>query len=52
VLGTAAYLVGIGLIGLALGVIVRQTAGAIGLLAGGVLILPTLATALKAGIRP
>ena len=46
VFGTAAYLVGIGLIGLALGVIVRETAGAIGLLAGGVLILPTLATAL------
>lgn len=46
VLGTAAYLVGIGLIGVALGVLIRATAGAIGVLLAGVLILPTLATAL------
>jgi ABC-2 type transport system permease protein len=46
VLGTAAYLVGIGLIGLALGMLIRSTAGAIGLLLGAVLILPSLATAL------
>jgi ABC-2 type transport system permease protein len=46
VLGTAAYLVGIGLIGLALGMLIRGTVGAIGLLLGGVLILPSLATAL------
>jgi ABC-type transport system involved in multi-copper enzyme maturation permease subunit len=46
VLGTAAYLVGIGLIGLALGMLIRTTAGAIGLLLGAVLILPSLATAL------
>jgi ABC-2 type transport system permease protein len=45
-LGTAAYLVGIGLVGLALGVLIRATAGAIGVLLGGVLILPSLATAL------
>jgi ABC-type transport system involved in multi-copper enzyme maturation permease subunit len=45
-LGTAAYLVGIGLVGLALGMLIRGTAGAIGLLLGGVLILPSLATAL------
>jgi ABC-2 type transport system permease protein len=46
VLGTAAYLVGIGLVGLALGMLIRGTAGAIGLLLGAVLILPSLATAL------
>jgi ABC-2 type transport system permease protein len=45
-LGTAAYLVGIGLVGLALGILLRATAGAIGVLLGGVLILPSLATAL------
>lgn len=45
-LGTAAYLVGIGLVGLALGILMRATAGAIGVLLGGVLILPSLATAL------
>jgi ABC-type transport system involved in multi-copper enzyme maturation permease subunit len=45
-LGTAAYLVGIGLVGLALGILIRATAGAIGVLLGGVLILPSLATAL------
>jgi ABC-2 type transport system permease protein len=46
VLGTAAYLAGIGLIGLALGTLIRGTAGTIGLLPGAVLILPSLATAL------
>jgi hypothetical protein len=46
VLGTAAYLAGIGLIGLALGMLIRGTAGTIGLLHGAVLILPSLATAL------
>ena len=46
VLGTAAYILGIGLIGLALGVLIRSTAGAIGVLVAVVLILPTLATAL------
>jgi ABC-2 type transport system permease protein len=46
VLGTAAYLAGIALIGLALGTLIRGTAAAIGLLLGAVLILPSLATAL------
>lgn len=43
VLGNAAYLVGIGLLGVALGVLLRSTAGGIGALIGGVLFLPTLA---------
>jgi len=46
VLGTAGYLVGIGLIGLALGLLLRSTAGAISALLAGVLVLPTLAGAL------
>ena len=46
VVGTAFYLVGIGLIGLALGVIFRSIAGAIGTLVGGLLFLPTLASVL------
>ena len=46
VLGTAAFLVGMGLIGVALGVILRSTAGAISALLAGVLVLPTLAGAL------
>lgn len=46
VLGTAAYVVGMGLIGLALGMILRSTAGAISALLAGVLVLPTLAGAL------
>jgi ABC-2 type transport system permease protein len=46
VLGTAAYVVGIGLIGLALGLLLRSTAGAISALLAGVLVLPTLAGAL------
>jgi ABC-type transport system involved in multi-copper enzyme maturation permease subunit len=46
VLGTAAYVVGIGLIGLALGILLRGTASSIGTLIGGILFLPTVATAL------
>lgn len=46
VLGTGAYLVGIGMAGLALGVLLRSIAGSIGLLLGGVLFVPTLAAAL------
>lgn len=46
VIGTAAYLVGLGLIGLAVGVIMRSTAGAIGTVLGAVLFVPTLASAL------
>lgn len=46
VLGTAAYLVGIGLIGIALGVLLRSTASGIGLLVGGILIAPSLLQAL------
>jgi ABC-2 type transport system permease protein len=46
VLGTAAFLVGMGLIGLALGMLLRSTAGAISALLAGVLVLPTLAGSL------
>lgn len=46
VLATAGYLVGIGLIGLALGMLLRSTASGIGVLIGGVLIVPTIAGAL------
>ena len=46
VLGTAAYVIGIGLMGLALGMLLRSTAGAISALLAGVLVLPTLAGAL------
>jgi ABC-2 type transport system permease protein len=46
VLGTAAYLVGIGLMGVALGVLLRGIAAAIGILIGVVLFLSTLASAL------
>lgn len=46
VLGTAAYLVGLGLIGVAVGVVMRSTAGAIGTVIGAVLFVPTLASAL------
>jgi len=42
VLGAAIYLTGIGLLGLALGAILRRTAGAIGALVGLILILPTM----------
>lgn len=44
--GHAYYLVGLGLIGLALGVLLRGTAAAIGTTIGAVLFLPALATAL------
>lgn len=46
VLGTAGYIVGIGVIGLALGMLLRNTAGAVTALLGGVLVLPALAGAL------
>jgi ABC-type transport system involved in multi-copper enzyme maturation permease subunit len=46
VLGTAAYLVGLGVIGVAVGVLMRSTAGAIGTVIGAVLFVPTLASAL------
>jgi ABC-type transport system involved in multi-copper enzyme maturation permease subunit len=46
VLGSAAYLVGIGLMGVALGILLRTTAAAIGTVIGGILFVPTLATAL------
>ena len=41
-LGTTAYVTGIGLIGVALGAIVRSTASAIGILVGGIFIGPPL----------
>ena len=44
--GHAYYIVGLGLIGLALGVLLRGTAAAIGTTIGAVLFLPALATAL------
>ncbi len=46
VLGTAAYMLGIGFIGVALGVLFRSIAASIAALIGGILFLPTLATAL------
>jgi ABC-type transport system involved in multi-copper enzyme maturation permease subunit len=46
VLGTAVYLVGLGVIGVAVGVLLRSTAGAIGTVIGAVLFVPTLASAL------
>jgi ABC-type transport system involved in multi-copper enzyme maturation permease subunit len=46
VLGSAAYVVGIGVVGVALGVLLRTTAAAIGTVIGGILFVPTLATAL------
>jgi ABC-type transport system involved in multi-copper enzyme maturation permease subunit len=46
VLGTAAYMAGIGLIGVALGILFRSIAASIATLVGGILFLPTLATAL------
>ncbi len=49
VLGTTFYVVGIGLIGLALGAILRSTAAAIGVLVGGVFIGPQLLTLLPEG---
>lgn len=44
--GHAYYILGLGLIGLALGVLLRSTAAAIGTTIGAVLFLPALATAL------
>ncbi len=46
VLGTAVYLVGLGVIGVAVGLLLRSTAGAIGTVIGAVLFVPTLASAL------
>lgn len=46
VLGTAAYLVGLAVIGVCLGVLLRSTAGGIGTVIGAVLFVPTLASAL------
>ncbi len=46
VLGTGAYLVGVGIGGVVLGVLLRSVAGGIGVLIGGVLFVPTLAGAL------
>lgn len=46
VLGMAAYVAAIGLIGLGLGIILRSVAGSIGAVVAGVLILPTIAGAL------
>ena len=46
VLGTAYYIVGLGLIGLAIGVLLRSTAASIGVVIGAVIFLPALATAL------
>lgn len=46
VLGTAAYLVGLGVIGVAIGSLLRSTAGGIGAVLGAVLFVPTLASAL------
>jgi ABC-type transport system involved in multi-copper enzyme maturation permease subunit len=46
VLGTAANVVGLGVMGLALGVMLRSTAAAIGVVLGAVLFIPTLASAL------
>lgn len=46
VLGAALYMTGIGLLGLALGAILRHTAGAIGALVALILVLPTIAALL------
>jgi ABC-type transport system involved in multi-copper enzyme maturation permease subunit len=46
VLGTAYYIVGLGLIGLAIGFLLRSTAAAIGVVIGAVIFLPALASAL------
>lgn len=50
ILGTATYLTGIALIGIALGFILRSTAGAIGTLVGGVFIGPNLLNLLPSDI--
>ncbi|MDR7276351.1 ABC transporter permease [Catenuloplanes atrovinosus] len=44
--GTGLYLGGVGVLGVALGMLVRSSAGGIAILAGGLLILPGLATLL------
>ncbi|MFN8168340.1 MAG: hypothetical protein U0S36_06120 [Candidatus Nanopelagicales bacterium] len=46
VLGTAGYLVGIGVLGVALGVLLRGIGAGLGVLIGGVLFVPTLLSAL------
>lgn len=46
VLGNVAYLTGIGVTGVVLGIMLRSIASSIGVLIGGLLFLPTLATAL------
>lgn len=46
VIGTALYVVGIGVVGLGLGVLLRNIAGSIGMLIGGVLFIPALLTSL------
>lgn len=46
VLGTAYYIVGLGLIGLAIGILLRSTAASIGVVIGAVIFLPALASAL------
>jgi ABC-type transport system involved in multi-copper enzyme maturation permease subunit len=46
VLGTAGYLIGIGVLGVALGMLFRGIGAGIGVLIGGILFVPTLATAL------
>ena len=45
-LGTIGYLVGLGVIGLALGVLLRGVGAGLGVLIGGILFLPTLASSL------
>jgi ABC-type transport system involved in multi-copper enzyme maturation permease subunit len=46
VLGTAGYLIGIGVLGVALGMLFRGIGAGIGVLIGGILFVPTLAIAL------
>lgn len=46
VLGMSVYLMGLGVIGVALGILLRSTAGGIGMVLGAVLFLPALASAL------
>jgi ABC-type transport system involved in multi-copper enzyme maturation permease subunit len=46
VIGTGAYLLGLGVIGVSVGILLRSTAGAIGTVIGAVLFVPTLASAL------
>jgi ABC-type transport system involved in multi-copper enzyme maturation permease subunit len=46
VLGTIGYVVGIGVIGLCLGIVLRSVGAGLGVLIGGILFLPTLAGAL------